>query len=92
VRVDESSEFEVSLKYTTASNANKGSYTVNIGNQILEGIVEPTPNENQSKTAPLGRIKLSPGEYELTVKPTDIQGGELMRLFNVSLKPVEPKK
>src|SRR5262249_2492332 len=57
VRVKRAAEFEVLLKYTTNSAANKGNYTVSIGDQVLKAAVEPTPNENQSKTASLGKIK-----------------------------------
>ncbi|MGH9969019.1 MAG: alpha-L-fucosidase, partial [Pyrinomonadaceae bacterium] len=89
VRVDRQAEFEVSLKYTTGSPANLGSYTVTIGDQVLKARVAPTPNENQSATVTLGQVKLTAGEYEIAVKPTDIQGGELMRLFHIVLKPVE---
>jgi alpha-L-fucosidase len=89
VRVNEPTEFEVTTKYTTGSTANRGSYAVTIGDHVLKAAVEPTPSENQQATVTLGRVKLSPGEYELSVKPVDIQGGELMRLFNVSMTPIE---
>jgi hypothetical protein len=32
-------------------------------------------------------VRLVPGEYEIQVKPEDIRGGELMRLFSISLTP-----
>lgn len=92
VRLTEPAEFEVSLKYTTGSTANRGSYTVSIGDRVLKATVEPTTQEDQPREVSLGRIKLSPGAYELAVKPTDIQGGELMRLFHVSMKPIEAKE
>jgi len=88
VRVNEAAEFEISAKYTTGSSGNRGSYTVTIGDQVLKATVEPTPSENQSTTVSLGRIKLAPGQYELAVKPVEIKGGELMRLFHVALTPV----
>ena len=34
-------------------------------------------------------VRLARGEYEIQVKPSEIRGGELMRLFNVSLAPVK---
>jgi alpha-L-fucosidase len=88
VRVNEAAEFEVSAKYTTGSSDNRGSYTVSIGDQVLKATVEPTPSENQSTTVNLGRIKLAPGQYEIAIRPVEIKGGELMRLFNVALTPV----
>lgn len=40
-----------------------------------------------SATAKVGTVRLVPGEYEIQVKPVDIRGGELMRLFSISLTP-----
>src|SRR5581483_227869 len=77
VRVNKPTAFEVAVKYTTGSTACRGSYTVTVGDQVLKATVEPTPNDAQSTTVTLGRISLSAGEHEVTVKPTDIQGGEL---------------
>jgi alpha-L-fucosidase len=87
-RLDEPAEFEVLARYTTGSPANRGTYTVTIGDQVLKATVEPTPNENEAAIASLGHIKLNTGSYEITVKPVDIKGGELMRLFHLELKPV----
>jgi alpha-L-fucosidase len=87
VRLSEAAEFEVAAKYTTASNENRGGYAVHIGGLVLRAAVEPTPRESEPATVALGRVKLPPGEYEIAVKPTDIRGGELMRLFHVSLTP-----
>lgn len=84
-RLNEPAEFEVWAKYTTGSSANRGNYTVTIGDQVLKATVAPTPNENQSATVSLGRINLKPGGHEIVVKPVDIQGGELMRLFHLEL-------
>jgi alpha-L-fucosidase len=88
VRVNEATDFEVALKYTTGSTENGGNYVVAIGDHVIQGNVQPTRTENESATVSLGRVRLTPGEYDLTVKPVDIKGGELMRLFNVSMKPL----
>jgi len=88
VRLNDPAEFDVLAKYTTGSTANRGMYSVTIGDQVLKATVEPTANENQSATARLGRVRLNPGAYEISVKPVDIQGGELMRLFHLELRPV----
>ena len=91
VRLNEPSEYEVALKYTTASKDNRGSYEVVVGDQRLNASVVPTPNENESTTVVLGRVKLAPGNYEVAVRPVDVRGGELMRLFHISLTPVGTK-
>jgi hypothetical protein len=88
VRLNTPSEFEVALKYTTASKENVGTYELVIGEQKLRGTVQPTANENESKTVSLGRVKLGPGKHGIAVRPIEIKGNELMRLFHVSLTPV----
>lgn len=47
--------------------------------------VVPTQNESQATTTTVGTVMLVPGEYEIQIRPIDIRGGELMRLFNLSL-------
>ena len=88
VRVNEAVEYEVAVKYTTTSNENRGSFAVSIGQHVLQATVVPTRNENESTTVTLGRVKLLPGKYDVSVKPVEIKGGELMRLFQVTLTPV----
>lgn len=88
VRVNQPTEYEVSVKYTTASTSSRGTYSLTIGDQALQATVEPRPAENQPATVKLGTVKLVPGKYEIAVKPVEIKGGELMRLFHVTLKPI----
>ena len=91
VRTNEAAEYEVSIKYTTATNENRGSYTVSIGQHVLQATIEPTVRESEATTVSLGRIKLTPGKYDVAVKPVEIKGGEFMRLFHVTLTPVVNK-
>ncbi len=89
IRLDQGAVFDVKLKYTTASAANNGTYTVRIGGRVLKATVQPTANENEQTTAVVGRVKLVPGEYVVEVRPQNIAGGELMRLFHLELEPVD---
>ncbi len=91
VRLNTTQEFEVKVKYATGSKENVGSYEVKIGEQKLQGVVQPTPSENESTVITLGTVKLGPGKHEIAVKPTEIKGGELMRLFYLELTPVNAK-
>jgi len=88
VRLNTAGEFEVAVKYTTGSKDNVGRYEVALGDQKLAATIQPTANENESTVVTLGRVKLGPGKHEIAVRPVDIKGGELMRLFYVSLTPV----
>jgi alpha-L-fucosidase len=87
IRVNEPGRYEVSVKYTTASGANNGTYSVTFNDQAFVVTVVPTPIETQARTEKVGTVRLVPGEYEIQVKPEDIRGGELMRLFSISLTP-----
>jgi hypothetical protein len=51
--------------------------------------VEPTANVRESRTVKLGQVKLAAGVHEISVKPVEIKGGELMRLFSVTLTPAK---
>ena len=85
-------EFDVSVKYATGSKENVGLFEVEIGDQKLRATVQPTVNENESRVVTLGRVSLRPGLHEIAVRPVDIKGGELMRLFYVSLTPIPGKR
>jgi alpha-L-fucosidase len=88
VRLNRPSEFEVKVKYTTASKENTGSYEIAFGQQKLTGAVKPTASESEPTVVTLGRVKLGAGPHEIAVRPVAIKGGELMRLFYVELNPV----
>jgi alpha-L-fucosidase len=87
VRLNLPGEFEVVVKYTTGSKENVGTYDIAVGGQILRATIKPPPGDNESTTVSLGRVRLSPGKHEIAVRPVEIKGGELMRLFHVSLIP-----
>jgi hypothetical protein len=91
-RLNQSTEFEVTAKYATGSKDNVGSFEVSLGDQKLKATVQPTANENESRVVTLGRVTLRPGNQEIAVRPVEIKGGELMRLFYVSLKPIPGKR
>lgn len=89
IRVNEPNRYEISVRYTTASAANTGTYSITLGDQAFPVSVVPTPGETQAATTTVGTVRLVPGDYEIQVKPSEIRGGELMRLFNISLTPVK---
>src|SRR5712691_8861653 len=63
------------------------SYSVTFNDQAFVVTVVPTPSETEARTEKVGTVRLVPAEYEIQVKPADIRGGELMRLFSISLTP-----
>jgi hypothetical protein len=84
VRLNEASEFEVSVTYDAEAASAGGTYTVTVGNQSFAGTV--AAGKNQIRL--LGRVPLQSGAFELRVAPQAIAGAELMRLRTVVLTPV----
>jgi hypothetical protein len=84
VRLNQPATFDVTIVYDAEARSADGSYTVKIGRETLSGKV--TKGENAA--APLGRVRLQPGTFEIQVVPGTIQGGELMRLRSIRLTAV----
>ena len=87
-RLKEDGEFEVWAKYSTGSAANTGRFAVEMGTQRLEAAVEPTAKDTDPREVKLGAVKLAAGASDVRVRAVKIEGGELMRLFSVTLRPV----
>ena len=87
-RLKEDGEFEVWAKYSTGSAANTGRFAVEMGTQRVEAAVEPTAKDTEPREVKLGAVKLSAGASDVRVRAVKIEGGELMRLFSVTLRPV----
>ncbi len=80
-------EFEVWVKYSTGSAKSGGRFAVEIGNARLEAVVEPTAKDTEPREVKLGTVKVPAGAADVRVRALKIEGGELMRLFSVTLKP-----
>jgi hypothetical protein len=61
---------------------------VEIGSQRVEAAVEPTARDTDPREVKLGAVKLAAGASDVRVRALKIEGGELMRLFSVTLRPV----
>jgi hypothetical protein len=85
VRLDEAATFDVSVWYDAAAESSGNRYVVQVGTENLTGSVEP----GQQFWTHLGRMQLKPGAFEVRVMPTEIHGGELMRLRSVVLTAVK---
>jgi alpha-L-fucosidase len=89
VRVPETTTFTVAATYNTHGPTNTGTYTLATAGQTLPGKVVPTENDSTFRTDELGRITLSAGEHTIVIRPTEITGGNLMRLRQLELAPVK---
>ena len=84
VRLDTPVTFEVTISFDAEAASAGGTYIVHIGEGTLQGTVT-TPRGRPT----LGRVRLQPGSFEIRVGPTEIKGGELMRLRSITLTPVK---
>jgi alpha-L-fucosidase len=86
-RLDHAAEFEVWVKYSTGSAASKGRFAVEVAGRQLEAVVEPTAKDTEPREVKLGTVKVPAGTAVVRVIPLEIVGGDLMRLFAVTLQP-----
>jgi alpha-L-fucosidase len=84
VRLNEAATYEVSANYTAPEDSSGGTFTVNFGSQTFNGEVKSGPDQ----TVSLGRVSLEPGNFEIKLAATKINGGELFRLRHLQLQPV----
>jgi hypothetical protein len=85
VRLNQPATFAVALLYDAPASSVGGTYTLKIGATTLSGTVR----EGERLSAPLGRVRLQPGAFEIQVVPGKINGAELMRLRSVTLTPAQ---
>ena len=101
-RLNRAATYEVSVNYTASEslansgfeettgpaavpkNSGGGTFAVSFGSQVLRGEAKTGTNQIVS----LGRVSLLPGNFEIKVTATKINGGELMRLRSLNLKPL----
>ena len=85
-RLNEAMTYEVSVNYTAPEDSSGSAFMVSVGSQVLKGEVKPGTNQIIS----LGRVSLPPGNFEIKVAATKINGGELFRLRSLEFKPAAP--
>jgi alpha-L-fucosidase len=88
-RVPQTTKFKVSAQYNTLTKENTGAFVVEVSQQSLSGSVVPTANVTTFRTDALGEITLSAGEHTVVLRAKNIAGGNLMRLRQLELIPVE---
>jgi len=87
-RLNDAAQFEVWAKYSTGTSKIHGRFAVEIGKQRLEADIESTEKDTEPREVKVGMVKVTAGAAGVRVVPVKIEGGELMRLFSITLKPV----
>jgi alpha-L-fucosidase len=85
-RATESGEFEVWIRYSTGSPADRGRFAVEIGDQRVEAAVEPAANDIEPREVRVGVVRHSPGRSDVRVRALRVDG-EMARIFWVELRP-----
>jgi len=85
-RLNGAAQFEVWAKYSTGGADVRGRFAVEVGRQRVEAEIEPTAKA-EPREVKLGVVKAPAGTASVRVVPVKIEGGELIRLFSITLKP-----
>lgn len=88
-RVPRATKFTIAAQYNTLTNENTGTFTVETALQTLNGTVTPTTNVTTFRTETLGELLLPAGEHTIVFRARQIAGGNLMRLRQLELTPIE---
>ena len=80
--------FRVAADYAAPSPQHTGAFEITVGGQRITSRVTPTGGDTLFATRVAGEVALAPGEYTLRVRPTEVAGGELMRLRRLELTPL----
>jgi alpha-L-fucosidase len=86
-RLIQPAEFEIWARYSTPSAANRGKFAIEVAGQKLESAIAPTARDTEPREVRVGMVKVAPGIVPVRVSAVQLEGGELMRLFSVTLKP-----
>jgi len=88
LRVSEGGEFDVEITYACTPPGGS-EFTVEVGDQKLDGKVESTGSWTAFETKKLGRMKLGEDRHTLTVRAKDKVGEGVMNLQSIVLKSVK---
>jgi alpha-L-fucosidase len=88
VRLAAAAKYKVAASYATTTSASGGAFVVRAGGREIAARVQPTERGNAFQTIALGEWELPAGETTLSIRPTDIVGGDLMKLRTLELTPV----
>jgi alpha-L-fucosidase len=89
VRVTTPTRFKIAVNYSTATPQSGGAFEIRVGDRKLAAKVTPTEKMGTFRTDEAGEVSLPAGEYTLSVRATEITGGNLMRLRQLEFTPTK---
>ena len=88
VRLLAPTRFRVAANYATGKTENGGAFVIAAGRAKLAGTVQPTERATDYRTVSLGEIEFPAGDSIVSLRPTEITGGDLMKLRTLELTPI----
>lgn len=85
IRTTRDAVFNIGIKYATDQPPGNA-YEIRIGKNVINAEVR-SAKKTEIVTQALQEVRLPAGEYEITIKPTQISGPELMKLFEITMQP-----
>jgi hypothetical protein len=86
-RLTAPAKFHADIKYAADSTTGGNKFIVTVNGKTLHGKTQPVPSTDKIMIRPLGDLSLPAGVHTLSIRPEEIAGKELMKLFEITLAP-----
>lgn len=89
-RLPAAARFQVQIKYAADANTGSNAFALNVNGQTLRGKTQPVSSSGEEIISQnLGTLSLPAGTHTMDIRPENIAGKELMKLFEITLTPAE---
>lgn len=86
-RLDTPATFHIRIKYATDKNNGGSGYLLSVAGQTLDRHVQVPSKGEKIYTENISLLNVPAGIHEFTIKPAEIRGDEVMKLFEIDLIP-----
>lgn len=87
IRLNDPADFDVAVKYTTASEDDAGDFKATVAGQTLTCHLAPTSSPTDIQELKLGQVTLLAGEAEIRIQPAGENDRRSVNVFEVDLIP-----
>ncbi|UPK71179.1 alpha-L-fucosidase [Chitinophaga filiformis] len=86
-RLTAPARFRTNIKYAADSTTGENKFIVTVNGKTLIGKTQAVSSADKIMTQSLGDLSLPAGVHTLSIRPGEITGKELMKLFEITLVP-----
>lgn len=86
-RLTAPARFRTNIKYAADSTTGENKFIVTVNGKTLIGKTQAVSSTDKIMTQSLGDLSLPAGVHTLSIRPGEITGKELMKLFEITLVP-----